>query len=73
MGEDVETFTMLDVAKIQMFFFTVLLVLAYAIAVGRVLRNDPGLASLPDVGAGMLPILGISHAGYLLSKAVARP
>jgi hypothetical protein len=55
-----------------MFFFTVLLVLAYAIAVGRVLRTDPGLTSLPDVGDGMLPILGISHAGYLLSKAVTK-
>jgi hypothetical protein len=73
MGEYVDTFAMLDIAKIQMFFFTVLLVLAYAIAVGRMLRTDPSLASLPDVGDGMLPILGISHAGYLLSKAVTKP
>jgi hypothetical protein len=72
-GEYVDTFAMLDIAKIQMFFFTVLLVLAYAIAVGRMLRTDPSLASLPEVGDGMLPILGISHAGYLLSKAVTKP
>ena len=70
MGEYVETFALLDVAKIQMFFFTVLLVLAYAISVGRTLRADPSLAALPDVGSGMLPLLGISHAGYLLSKTV---
>jgi hypothetical protein len=70
MGEYVETFTILDIAKIQMFFFTVLLVLAYAISVGRTLRGDPTLAALPDVGTGMLPLLGISHAGYLLSKTV---
>lgn len=73
MGDYVDTFTMLDIAKIQMFFFTVLLVLAYAIAVARVLRSDPSLASLPEVGDGMLPLLGISHAGYLLSKAVTKP
>ncbi len=72
MGEYVETSTLLDVAKIQMFFFTVLLVLAYAIAVGRILRTDPSLASLPEVGDGMLPLLGISHAGYLLSKTVTK-
>jgi hypothetical protein len=72
MGEYVESFTLLDVAKIQMFFFTVLLVLAYAISVGRTLRADPSLAALPDVGSGMLPLLGISHAGYLLSKTVTR-
>jgi hypothetical protein len=73
MGEYVDTFSLLDVAKIQMFFFTVLLVLAYAIAVGKTLLTDPSLASLPDVGAGMLPLLGISHAGYLLSKTVTKP
>ena len=72
MGEYVETFTLLDIAKIQMFFFTVLLVLAYAISVGKMLRSDPSLAALPDVGNGMLPLLGISHAGYLLSKTVTR-
>jgi hypothetical protein len=73
MGEYVDTFTLLDIAKIQMFFFTVLLVLAYAISVGRTLLTDPRLAALPDVGNGMLPLLGISHAGYLLSKTVTRP
>ena len=73
MGEYVETFTQLDIAKIQMFFFTILLVLAYAIAVGKTLLTDPSLAALPDVGSGMLPLLGISHAGYLLSKTVTRP
>ncbi len=73
MGEYVDTFRLLDIAKIQMFFFTVLLVLAYAIAVGKVLRTDPNLASLPDVGGGMLPLLGISHAGYLLSKVATKP
>jgi hypothetical protein len=73
MGEYIDTFNLLDVAKIQMFFFTVLLVLAYAIAVGKTLLNDPTLGSLPDVGEGMLPLLGISHAGYLLSKTVTKP
>jgi hypothetical protein len=73
MGEYIDTFNLLDIAKIQMFFFTVLLVLAYAIAVGKTLLSDPALTSLPDVGAGMLPLLGISHAGYLLSKTVTKP
>jgi len=73
MGEYVDTFNLLDVAKIQMFFFTVLLVLAYAISVGKTLLTDPSLGSLPDVGEGMLPLLGISHAGYLLSKTVSKP
>jgi hypothetical protein len=60
-------------AKIQLFFFTVLLVFAYAASVGALLRHNPYPTSLPDVGGGMLPLLGISHAGYLMSKAVTTP
>ncbi len=72
-GEYVGDFGQLDMAKIQMFFFTVLLVFAYAASVGALLRHNPYPNSLPDVGGGMLPLLGISHAGYLMSKAVTTP
>jgi hypothetical protein len=70
MGETVDNFTLLDVGKMQMFFFTVVLVLAYTTAISAQMRAG-SLASLPDVGAGMLPLLGISHAGYLMSKVAS--
>lgn len=70
MGETVENFTLLDIGKMQMFFFTVVLVLAYTTAISAQMRAGE-LASLPDVGAGMLPLLGISHAGYLMSKVAS--
>jgi hypothetical protein len=73
MGENVDNFTLFDVGKLQMFFFTVLSVLAYAVAIGQSLRAPDLPTALPDVGSGMLPILGISHAGYLMSKAAASP
>jgi hypothetical protein len=73
MGEYVDDFALLDLAKIQMFFFTILLVIAYGTAVGYLLITDLLPSSLPDVGAGMLPLLGISHAGYLASKVVGAP
>lgn len=72
-GEYLDDFALLDVAKIQMFFFTALLIFSYAVSVGRVLLMDPYPPSLPDVGSGMLPLLGISHAGYLASKAATGP
>jgi len=59
-----------DRGKIQLFFFTVLVVLAYGVAVGVSLRGAGFPASLPDVGDGMVTLLGISHAGYLSAKAV---
>jgi len=73
MGENVDDFSLLDIGKMQMFFFTVLIVLAYGVAVGQLLRGVQLPASLPDVGSGMLPLLGISHAGYLMSKATSSP
>lgn len=72
-GEEVANVTHLDLAKIQMFFFTVLTVLAYAVAIGVSLRGDTIPSSLPEVGDGMLTLLGISHGGYLAGKALPPP
>ena len=71
MGELVDNFTLLDIGKIQMFLFTVLIALAYGSAIAQALRSGQPPDSLPDIGGGALPLLGISHAGYLLSKATA--
>ena len=69
-SEEVSNVTYLDLGKIQLFFFTVLVVLAYGVAVGGSLRGAGVPAALPDVGDGMVTLLGISHAGYLSAKAV---
>lgn len=73
MGEYLTTFNHLDVAKIQMFLFTVLCVIAYTSAIAGLLRATQIPSSLPDVGDGLLPLLGISHAGYLMGKVAAAP
>jgi len=69
-SEEVSNVTFLDLAKIQMFFFTVLVVLSYAVAIAASLRGATIPDYLPDVGDGMVTLLGISHAGYLAGKAV---
>jgi hypothetical protein len=56
---------------VQMFFFTLIVVLAYAILLGSILYGAGGLPKeLPDVSEGMVVLLLISHAGFLASKAV---
>src|SRR5262249_14643983 len=70
MGEHVNDADLLDMAKIQMFFFTVLLALTYGTSIATLLKTDAYPTALPDIGAGMLPLLGLSHAGYLTSKVV---
>jgi hypothetical protein len=71
-GEETGNGAHLDLAKVQMFFFTLALVLAYAVAVGALFLDsqDTLLGSLPALSAGFVTLLGISHAGYLTSKAL---
>ena len=69
-GEEVSNVAHLNLAKIQMFFFTVLVVLSYGVAVGKLLVSTNSPAALPDIGEGMLALFGISHGGYLIDKAV---
>lgn len=61
----------LDLGKIQMFFFTLVLILAYGSALSALFRSSSGvITSLPTIDPGMLALLGISHAGYLVNKAL---
>lgn len=73
MGELVDDFALLDVSKMQMFFFTLLAVLAYGTAIAASLRSGTIPDALPDVSAGLLAILGISHGGYLATKMFTSP
>jgi hypothetical protein len=71
-GEETGNGAHLDLAKVQMFFFTLALLLSYALAIGAMLLRSGAmlLTSLPVLSAGFVTLLGISHAGYLTSKAV---
>jgi hypothetical protein len=74
-GEEVRNAAYLDIGRVQMFFFTLVLVLAYAYLVGGMLmeRQHAGggtLAALPELSQGMLALLGISHSAYLAGKAL---
>jgi hypothetical protein len=70
-GDEIGNTMNVDLAKLQMFFFTVIAALAYLILVFRNLRTpDQDLGSLPVLSDGVVYALGISHAGYLASKGV---
>jgi hypothetical protein len=54
-----------------MFLFTVVLVLAYGLAVGDMFEGTKGtFAALPAIDDGVVTLLAISHAGYLSRKAL---
>jgi hypothetical protein len=59
--------------KIQMFYFTLIIVFAYAAALGSLLVHPNGkIAGFPALGNDVVALLGISHATYLTTKAVTR-
>jgi hypothetical protein len=73
-GEETGNAGLIDLAKVQMFFFTLILILAYSLGIGDTLASARGdVASLPHLDQSMIALLGISHAGYLGKKALPKP
>jgi hypothetical protein len=70
MGEKSDDHTILDLGKVQMFLFTILLVVTYGYAIYELLAQPTAPDTLPDVGDMMVALLGISHGGYLINKAI---
>jgi hypothetical protein len=61
-----------DITRVQKFFFTVILVVAYGTLLHQLFAQNSFVCRLPELSTGMLVLLGISSAGYLAAKAVPR-
>jgi hypothetical protein len=73
-SEGVHNAHTLDVGKIQMFFFTLIVVLAYVAAFARTsytpsVDNVPAKFDFPPLGESLVALLGISSTAYLANKA----
>jgi hypothetical protein len=72
-GEEVTNAGHLDLGKIQMFYFTIIVLFAYGIGLGEMFRTMIyGIEAFPSLSSGIVALLGISHAGYLANKAGTR-
>jgi hypothetical protein len=69
-GDETGNFAYVDLGKVQMFLLTLVVLLAYGLALFDLLSNNGPFHQLPLLSEGMIAILGISHAGYLSVKAV---
>jgi hypothetical protein len=72
-GDEIGNAGHLDLGKVQMFFFTTILVLAYIVLLARQFWSPDAstiIKSLPPIDQSMTTLLAISHAGYLANKAV---
>jgi hypothetical protein len=76
-GEETGNFAHLDLARLQMFFFTLVSLLTYGVTIGHLLgvealRATPQIiVDFPKLSEGIIALIGISHTGYLAAKATA--
>ncbi len=74
-GEEVSNFAHVDIARLQMFFFTIVSLFVYGVALWAMLNGvgkTPQIAAFPVLPDGLLALIGISHTGYLASKATTK-
>ena len=70
-GDEIATQAKLDLGKVQMFFFTLILAFAYVAMLLHQFSNATGpISEFPALDQSMIALLGISHAGYLTNKGV---
>ncbi len=69
-GEETGNGAHLDLGKIQLFYFTLILVLAYAVAEGEVMLGGPPIYDFPGFDQSAIALLAISHAGYLSNQLI---
>jgi hypothetical protein len=70
-GDETGNQAHLDLGKLQMFLFTLVLVFAYGVALAHGFsRADALITHFPALDPSMVALLCISHAGYLTYKTV---
>ena len=74
-GDEIGNFNLIDLSKIQMFFFTVVIIMSYTVTLVTLLQEpsllyNPLSVELPQFSSSLNTLLGISHAGYLGVKSV---
>jgi hypothetical protein len=70
-GDEIGNQAKLDLGKVQMFFFTLVLVFTYIVMLAHMFSQANAIITeFPSFDQSMVALLGISHAGYLTNKAV---
>lgn len=72
-GDEVTSAPYLDIAKVQMFFFTVIALLTYGGVLWQLFQSEATMINeLPDLTPTLVTITGVSHAAYIGTKAVTQ-
>ena len=73
-GEETQDYQYIDVAKVQMFFFSLMALLAYIVILYRheFIISETQPCAFPTISEGVLTLIGISHVGYLTVKSAPK-
>jgi hypothetical protein len=71
-GDEIADTSHIDLTKVQMFLFTLVAIICYAVMLFQQIHTntETALKEFPKVSPGLIALLGISHAGYLGNKAI---
>jgi hypothetical protein len=71
-GDELATMYSVNMAKVQMFFFTVIAALSYAVLLYNSISTTKDIAGLgfPLISTGFVAVLAISNGGYLTNKGI---
>jgi hypothetical protein len=73
-GDDKANANYVDLSKVQMFYFTLILVLVYGVALASMFtvvdQKHPAISAFPALTPTIVGLLGISQGGYLVYKAL---
>ena len=76
-GTEISNCAQVDLSKVQMFFFTVVVLLAYAVATAGLLHSGSAMmnplgVNFPPFSESLNALLAISHGTYLTAKATVQ-
>lgn len=60
-----------DLAKLQMFFFTILTAVIYSVLLLDLMTSTTVINDFPILSSGFIALLAISHGGYLTEKSIS--
>lgn len=60
-----------SLSHVQMFFFTIILLFGYGATIAGLFSSGEPITAFPEIDGGMLALLSISHASFLVNKAIA--
>lgn len=71
-GDEVKSWDYIDMPRLQMFFFTIIVAIVYCVDIYRLVSegNLSKSISLPAINEGMVTLMGISNAAYLGGKSI---